>query len=181
MRLFIALSLPEEVREVLASICGGVPGARWLPPENLHLTLRFLGEVDNHLAADVDDMLHGIDGRGFDLTIAGVGVFTEGRRVNLLWAGVQANEALTRLQGKVDQAVVRAGVAPERRKFRPHVTLARGRIETGPKLEQFLVRHALLRIGPVPIEDFTLFSSHLQPAGALYAPEVVYPLDRPRF
>lgn len=177
MRLFIALSLPEEVREVLASIGAGVPGARWVQEDNLHLTLRFLGEVDNHLAADVDDMLHAIDARGFELTIAGVGVFTEGRRINALWAGVQPNEALARLQAKVDQAVVRAGVAPERRKFRPHVTLARGRIENGPKLEQFLVQHALIRIGPVPVEEFTLFSSHLQAGGALYAPEVVYPLE----
>lgn len=177
MRLFIALNLPEEVRERLAGVGGGVPGARWVPVENLHLTLRFLGEVDNQLAADIDDMLHAIDARGFELTLAGVGAFTEGKRINALWAGVEANEALIRLQAKIDQAVVRAGASPERRKFKPHVTLARGRIENGPKLEQFLVRHSLLRIGPIPIEEFTLYSSHLQNSGPLYAPEVVYPLE----
>jgi len=178
MRLFIALSLPDDVRDRLSALAGGVPGARWVPPENLHLTLRFLGEVDNGLARDLDDALHQVDLAPFDLTLTGLGVFTEGKRtITTLWAGVEPNEALMRLQGKVDQAAVRAGLPPERRKFKPHVTLARGRIENGPKLEQFLTGHALLRLGPIQIDSFTLYSSHLQPAGALYRTEVIYPLS----
>src|SRR5690625_1850348 len=179
MRLFIALSLPDEVRDRLAAISGGIPGARCVEPENLHLTLRFLGEVDNGLARDVDNALTQIDVEAFELTLSGLGFFTEGKRViTALWAGIESNPPLSRLQAKVEQAAVRAGLPPERRKFKPHVTLARGRIENSPKLEQFMMSHALLRIGAIPIESFTLYSSHLQPNGAIYSPEVVYPLSR---
>src|SRR5690554_3003339 len=177
-RLFIALSLPDEVRERLSSLGGGVPGARWVAPENLHLTLRFLGEVDNGLARDIDDALHQVDAPPFELILSGLGAFTEGKRtITALWAGIETNDALARLQAKVEQAAIRAGLPPERRKFKPHVTLARGRIENGPKLEQFLTGHSLLRIGPIQIDSFTLFSSHFQPSGAIYSPEVTYPLS----
>lgn len=177
MRLFIALGLPDDVCERLTVLAGGLPGARWVPPENLHLTLRFLGEVDNGLARDIDDALHGIDFPRFDLTLSGIGVFTEGKRINTLWVGVDGNPQLERLQAKVDQASVRAGVKPDRRKFKPHVTLARGRIENGPKLERFLMEHSLFRHGPFTIDAFTLYSSHLQAGGPLYTQEVVYPLE----
>lgn len=177
MRLFTALALPEEVREELSEICSGVPGARWIPPENMHLTLRFIGEVDNAQARDIDDMLLGLNGKGFELTLSGVDVFTDGPRITSLWAGVEANEPLNRLQAKVEQAVIRAGLPPERRKFKPHVTLARGRIENGPKLQQFMSRNALLKIGPFRVEDFVLFSSFLSQSGPLYTEEVSYPLE----
>lgn len=177
MRLFTALALPEEVREELSAICSGVPGARWIPPENMHLTLRFIGEVDNALARDIDDMLLGLTGKGFELTLSGVDVFTDGPRITSLWAGVEANEALNRLQGKVEQAVIRAGLPPERRKFKPHVTLARGRIENGRKLQQFMSHNALLKIGPFRVEDFVLFSSFLSQSGPLYTEEASYPLE----
>ncbi|WP_366553386.1 RNA 2',3'-cyclic phosphodiesterase [Aquibaculum sediminis] len=177
MRLFIALGLPEDVRERLQFLAGGLPGARWVPPENLHLTLRFLGDVDNGLARDIDDALHGMDFPRFELTLSGIGVFTEGKRINTLWVGVENNPKLERLQAKVDQASVRAGVKPDRRKFKPHVTLARGRIEHGPKLERFLMEHSLFRLHPFTVDAFTLFSSHLQSGGPLYVPEVTYPLE----
>ena len=178
-RLFIALSLPDEVRDRLSAISGGVPGARWLEPENLHLTLRFLGEVDNGLARDIDDALHQIDAPPFELTLTGLGVFTEGKRlITSIWAGVESNDTLKRLQAKVEQAAVRAGLPPERRKFKPHVTLARGRIENTPKLETFMTGHALLHVDAIPVESFTLYSSHLHQSGASYSAEVTYPLKR---
>ena len=102
MRLFIALSLPEEVRERLSLLAGGLPGARWVAPESLHLTLRFVGEVDAPQAHDLDDVLSTIDLPEFELTLRGLGTFDEGRRLRSLWAGVEPNETLLRLQAKVE-------------------------------------------------------------------------------
>src|SRR5690625_7448543 len=100
-RLFIALSLPDEVRDRLSAISGGVPGARWLEPENLRLTLRLLGEVDNGLARDIDDARHQIDAPPFELTLTGLGVFTEGKRlITSLWGAAESHDTRNRLQGK---------------------------------------------------------------------------------
>ncbi|SMF78154.1 2'-5' RNA ligase [Tistlia consotensis] len=179
MRLFIALSLPEEVRERLSLLAHGLPSARWVAPESLHLTLRFIGEVDGPQARDLDDMLSTIDLPEFELTLRGLGTFDEGRRLRSLWAGVEANEPLQRLQAKIESAAQRAGLPAERRKFKPHVTLARFK-DNPPelKLQHYLAAHGLFRCGPFPVEDFVLFSSFLAHTGALYSPEAVYPLER---
>lgn len=179
MRLFIGLDLPDDIKERLAGMSGGLPGARWVPPENMHLTLRFIGEVDNAQARDLDDALSAVDGKGFDLTLKGIGSFGEANRLRALWAGVEPSEPLNRLQAKVEQAAVRAGLQVERRKFKPHVTLARFRADPPElKLSHYLSQHALFRAGPFPIQDFTLFSSFLGSEGALYEAEAVYPLER---
>lgn len=179
MRLFIALSLPDEVRERLSLLANGLPGARWVAPESLHLTLRFVGELDGRQAHDLDDMLSTLDLPEFELTLRGLGTFDEGRRLRSLWVGIEPNEALMRLQAKVETAVQRAGLPAERRKFKPHVTLARFK-ETPPahKLQAYLAAHGLFRHGPFPVEEFVLFSSFLAHTGALYSPEAVYPLER---
>ena len=179
MRLFIALSLPEEVRERLSLLAGGLPGARWVAPESLHLTLRFVGEVDAPQAHDLDDVLSTIDLPEFELTLRGLGTFDEGRRLRSLWAGVEPNETLLRLQAKVESAAQRAGLPAERRKFKPHVTLARFKDNPpGNKLQEYLAAHGLFRCGPFPVEEFVLYSSFLAHTGALYSPEAVYPLER---
>jgi 2'-5' RNA ligase len=177
MRLFVALSLPEEIRQALASLTGGLPGARWVPPENYHLTLRFIGQVHNGEAEDIDDALTALRGKGFELSLKGLGCFCEGPRPTSLWAGVQADEGLTRLQAKVESALVRAGLRPEKRKFTPHVTLARFKHDPGPKLHQLLTHHALFRTPPFQVEDFVLYSSYLAHTGAIYEPERVYELE----
>lgn len=179
MRLFIALSLPDEVRERLSQLGNGLPGARWVAPESLHLTLRFVGELEGPQAHDLDDMLSTIDLPEFELALRGLGTFDEGRRLRSLWVGVEPNEALQRLQSKVENAVQRAGLPAERRKFKPHVTLARFK-ETPPgqKLQHYLAAHGLFRCGPFPVEEFVLYSSFLAHTGALYQAEAVYPLER---
>lgn len=182
MRLFVALSLPDEIRERLSDLQGAVPGARWVPPENLHITLRFIGEVDGGLAHDIDTALMGLDGRGFELKLAGLGSFGEGPKTRALFAAVQANEALSRLQQKIEQALQRVGLPPEGRKFKPHVTLARFRNGQAsmPHLERFLVAHSLFRAGPFEVEDFSLFQSFLSGEGSIYREEAVYPLSSPQ-
>jgi 2'-5' RNA ligase len=178
VRLFVALDLPGEVRERLRLLTGAkLPGARWVPPENMHLTLRFVGEVDHGQADDIDAALAAIAARGFALTFEGVGAFETGRRVHALWAGVERNPALEHLRAKVESALVRAGCEPERRKFSPHVTLARVDQADQGKLGAWLSGNALFRLGPVPVEHFTLFSSRLGRDGAHYTAEADYALQ----
>jgi len=177
MRLFVAVPLPEQLRSRLCGLCSGLPGARWVSPDNLHLTLRFIGEVEGHDAEDIDAALSGIHFPRFPLTLAGVGDFGDERRLRSVWVGVEANEMLERLQGKVEQAVHRAGQPPEKRKFKPHVTLARFKSHPGGRLEHYFAERSLFRCEPFQVTDFTLYSSYLSHEGAIYSPEAVYPLD----
>ena len=176
LRLFVAVPLPEQVQERLERIGFGIPGASWVPGDNMHLTLRFLGEVSNADAADIDDHLLAVRAKAFDLTVEGVGHFGSLRQTRSLWAGVARNPALQHLRDKVESAVVRAGQPPEGRKFAPHITLARFKTETGHHLANFLAEHNLLRIGPIRIDRFTLFQSHLKRDGSVYEPLADYPL-----
>lgn len=180
MRLFVAIPLPEDVRERLSLLCSGLPAARWVEPETMHLSLRFLGEVDGRQAADVDSALGGIKVPAFAIELAGIGQFGDNRRVRALWVGVEPQELLMRLQAKVENAVQRAGLAPEGRKYRPHVTLARFKQNPpGPKLGRYLHEHGLFRHGPVPVDRFALFSSFLSASGAIHRVEADYPLEPP--
>lgn len=176
MRLFVALALPDHLQSRLSGLCNGLPGARWVAPENLHLTLRFIGEVEGHEAEDIDAALSGIRFPRFPVTLSGVGDFGDDRRLRSVWVGVEANETLERLQAKVEKAVQRAGQPPEKRKFKPHVTLARFKSHPGGKLESYFAERSLFRAPPFEVSDFTLFSSYLSHEGAIYSPEAVYPL-----
>ncbi|NIA71066.1 RNA 2',3'-cyclic phosphodiesterase [Pelagibius litoralis] len=176
MRLFVALSLPADLRSRLCALSSGLPGARWVDPANLHLTLRFIGEVGGHEADDVDAALSGINGKRFSLTLSGLGQFGGDRRLRALWAGVEPNEALDHLQAKIETALQRAGLAPEKRKFKPHVTLARFKANPGERLQDYIVERSLFRAEPFEVTEFVLYSSYLAHKGAIYAPEATYPL-----
>ncbi|MCU0886946.1 MAG: RNA 2',3'-cyclic phosphodiesterase [Rubritepida sp.] len=176
MRLFVALELPEAVRDSLAGLMVGVPGMRWVPPANYHLTLRFIGEVTPPEAEEVDLALAGIRAKPFDLRLSGLGIFEKGGRVQSVHAVAERTPALQHLQAKVETALQRAGLAPERRRFAPHVTLARTELVPLDKLAGFLQAHNLFRTEPVPVEHFTLFSSRLGKEMAVYTPEVDYAL-----
>ncbi len=176
VRLFVALALPSEVKAHLAALAGGIPGARWVAPENYHLTLRFIGEVEAWRAEELDEALASIRAPRFDLCLKGVGTFEKGGRIQALWVGVERNDALTRLQSKVETALQRAGLEPERRRFAPHVTLARTDKAAPDKLIGFVHAHSLFRAPPVAMDHFTLFSSRLGKDQAVYTPEVEYEL-----
>ncbi|ANK82816.1 MAG: 2'-5' RNA ligase [Rhizobiales bacterium NRL2] len=179
MRLFIGIRLPEPVAERLAMTAGGVPGARWIPRENLHLTLRFLGDTETPMAEDLVDELSALRAPAFDLRLAGVGLFGDRRRTRMLWAGVEPQPALTHLQKKVEQAAQRAGFEPERRKFHPHVTLARLRDAPRSRIQQFLHENGDLSTPPFEVVDFTLYRSFLSSDGARYEPQCDFELDPP--
>ena len=176
MRLFVALDLPWEVKEELSDLSCSLAGARWVPTDNFHLTLRFIGETPSHKAEEIDLALAGLRGRGFSMTMAGVGTLEKGGRVNAIWAGVERNPALDHLQGKIETALQRAGVAPERRRFLPHVTLARLDYVAEAKLAAWVQAHNLFRSEPVQVGHFTLFSSRLGKEQSAYTPEVEYSL-----
>jgi 2'-5' RNA ligase len=177
IRLFVALPLPQDVRERLSGLSGGLPGVRWIAPENLHVTLRFIGDVDEGVADDLHDALIGVRAPAFDITLGGIGTFGPERRPHALWVGVDRSPALTHLRDKVESALVRAGLEPEARRFTPHVSLARLKDSPGPRLAKFMAGGGGLRIGPIACDHFVLFSSHLGRNGASYTAEAEYPLD----
>ena len=179
MRLFVGLALPAGVKTALAALERGIPGARWLDPDQLHLTLAFIGEVDGGCAGDISDSLASLRHSAFDVEVAGVGHFGSLRRARTVWAGVALSEPLRHLRKGVVRRLELADVTIERRRFHPHVTLARIRGETGHHLADFMAEHSLLRLPPFSAESFTLFESHLRPAGATYDALATYPLRRP--
>ncbi len=176
MRLFVGLELPFALRDALASVAHGLNGARWVPPENYHLTLRFLGETSNLVAEEVDGALAALRGRRFSLALAGAGLFEGRGRSSTLWVGVAREAGLAHLQNKVETALQRAGIAAERRRFQPHVSLAR--IDSVPpdRLAAWIGANNLFRTQPVWVAHFTLFSSQPGPEQAVYTPEVEYEL-----
>jgi len=176
LRLFVALALPALLKTQLGAMAGGIPGAKWVPPENYHLTLRFIGEIEHWQAEEVDHALAAIRAPRFELALGGIGTFEKAGRIQSLHVAAERTEALTRLQGKVETALQRIGLEPERRRFAPHVTLARTDKAETHKLISFVQTNSLFRAPPVPVEHFTLFSSYLGKEAAHYVPEVEYEL-----
>ena len=176
LRLFVGIGFPPELKLQLSLLCRGVPGAKWVDPGNFHLTLRFIGEISEDVAADVDDALSRLRARRFTLNIAGTGVFGGGDKPRSLWAGVERSPELVGLRDKVEQALIRTGLAPEQRKFAPHVTLARLHNPPLDKLREFLAAHAQFRAEPLPVEGFSLIASFQTKAGSVYEDQADYPL-----
>lgn len=174
-RLFVALRPPPAVRDVLLDTMDGLEGARWQGEDQLHLTLRFAGELEGPRAEDLADALGRVEARRFDLAVRGVGHFERKGAPHTLWAGVAPNEALAVLQRRVERACRGAGLAPETRKFAPHITLARLNRATRP-IGGWLAEHALLDAGSWRVESFGLYLSHLTPAGSEYERIERYPL-----
>lgn len=175
-RLFVGIALPDPIVQHLSLLAGGVPGARWQRLDQLHLTLRFIGDVDGGVAVDVGEALATVRSAGFDLQLDGVGHFGERRRVRALWVGVAPNPALVALQAKIERALVDAGLPPEGRKFKPHVTVARMGQSTHGRVAQFLSDHALFGTAPWQVTAFHLYSSQLSANGSLYRIEDSYDL-----
>lgn len=175
IRLFVALPLPEEVRDRLSRIAGGLPGARWIAPENYHVTLRFIGEVDDGTAADVDAALDRLAAQPFALTLDGMGTFGRGHMAKTLWVAVQRAEPLQHLRDKVESALVRAGLPPDERKYTAHVSLARLGSTPESRLAEFLAVNGAFRAGPISVDRFVLYESILGRDGGVYRELRSYP------
>lgn len=172
MRLFTAIDLPETLRMRLCDMMGGVPGARWVEDENLHLTLRFIGDVDPRTADDIDAGFSGVAARPFDLTVSGLGSFGTPPRV--LWAGLRKSDALLRLVDKVDTVLTRLKIDFDRKRYAPHVTLARLRDAPERNVADYIRTHNDFPSEPFTVTRFVLYSSHRGNEGVTYVPERYY-------
>jgi RNA 2',3'-cyclic 3'-phosphodiesterase len=175
IRLFVGIELPPELRLRLSLLCVGLPGARWVDPGNLHLTLRFIGEVDEGMASDIDAGLARVRAPRFAVTLAGTGCFG-GDKPRLLWIGIENSDALFQLRDRIEAALRRAGLAPDTRRYSPHVTLARLRQGAVPQVQAFLSAHAPFRADPIPVDRFSLIASYPTKSGAIYEDQADYAL-----
>jgi RNA 2',3'-cyclic 3'-phosphodiesterase len=174
-RLFVAARPPEPIRDLLIDAMDETPDFRWQDDEQLHLTLRFVGEVDRPVGDDLADALGRIRSDGFQIRIKGVGRF-EQRNAGALWAGVEPKEPLAALAAKVERVCQSVGLEPERRAFHPHITLARWKGRRAREVDDFLRRHNGLVSEPFDVDRFILFESRLSRHGAHYEEVSSYPL-----
>jgi RNA 2',3'-cyclic 3'-phosphodiesterase len=179
-RLFIAVDLPEPTRQALASLCAGLTGARWVGADQMHLTLRFLGQVSDERVASLREQLTGVSGAAFRIGVHSVGVFpplpSRRKPARVLWAGVTPPAPLVGLKNGIDDVL---GPDPEAagRGFSPHVTLARFKEPPAPAaLSRFLEEHRSFRLDPFAVDTFSLYESRTQPGGAVYTALARYPL-----
>jgi 2'-5' RNA ligase len=174
-RLFTALEIPPEIGQSLSLLRGGLPGARWIDPENYHLTLRFIGDIDDVLAREIALLLDKVKRKPFDLRFDRLSAFG-GRRPRAVIAAVQPVTPLVELQAELDRLLRRVGLEPEGRKFTPHVTLARLRDSSSMQVADYLSARGPFRIEPFMISRFVLFSSRASVGGGPYVVEAAYPL-----
>ncbi len=176
MRLFIAIPVPEEIRQGLMAVSSGVRGARWVRPEGMHITLFFCGETDRAQASDLDAELADIHIPPFDLRCDGFGYFERGSRIKSIWVGIEGNTTLGYLHGRVESAAVKAGFEREARKYKPHITLARLKQTRADDVGQWIATHDTIATPAFMVDKFTLYRSHLAREGAMYEPLVDYPI-----
>ncbi len=176
LRLFAAIAIPDFVAERLTPLMRDVPGAKWRPRENLHLTLRFFGEVTEPVADEIDGELSAISAAPFDLALKGAGAFG-GADPHTLWIGARESDALKKLASDCERAARRVGLKPEPRKFTPHVTMAYLSGAALDRVQAFESRLGLFEAPPFRVESFGLYSSFTRKsAPSLYRLEAEYPL-----
>lgn len=177
-RLFSGIEIPEQIRGHLSMLRAGLNGARWIDPDNYHITLRFLGDVDDRTAQEFADGLSLIQADAFELRLDSLGSFG-GRKPRSVWAGTAPTEALMRLQKAHERAARHAGLPPKARNFKPHVTLARLRGISAPAVAGFLQQSGGFVSTPFPVTRFVLFSSRASQGGGPYIVEEAYELAPP--
>jgi 2'-5' RNA ligase len=174
-RLFTGLEIPREIGESLAMLRGGLPGARWIDPENYHMTLRFIGDIDDALAREIAFMLQQVRRHAFELRFDGLSSFG-GRRPRAVIAALAPAAPLIELQAEQERILQRVGVEPEGRKFSPHVTLARLRDTSSRQVADYLATRGPLNGLRFAVSRFVLFSSRASVGGGPYVVEAAYPL-----
>lgn len=175
IRLFVALDLPEEIKKTLRHSCPDLPGGRWVPDTQIHLTIRFIGGVDNNLFHGIHEKLNTIRAKPITMALNEFGFFPSRKRARVLWVGIEKNTSLTELHTRVESALTSLGLEPENRKFVPHITLAR--FKKPPSFSgssQFTDSESLLSTPPFTIQHFSLYSSVLSSTGAVHQEEGRY-------
>jgi 2'-5' RNA ligase len=174
-RLFTGLEIPKSLGESLSMLRGGLPGARWIDPENYHLTLRFIGDVDGALAGEIASLLGRVRRREFELRLEGLSSFG-GRKPRAVVATVAPSPSVMELQAEHERLMQRVGLEPEGRKYTPHITLARLRDATSRDVADYLSARAAFHSEPFAVSRFVLFSSRASVGGGPYVVEAAYPL-----
>jgi 2'-5' RNA ligase len=174
-RLFTAVEIPPDIAQSLSMLRGGLPGARWIDPENYHLTLRFIGDVDDSTAHEVESLLDRVRRSAFELRIDGLTSFG-GKKPRAVVATVTPTPTLMDVQAEQERLMQRMGLEPEGRKYIPHVTLARLRDSSSRDVADFLATRGFYRSEPFPVSRFVLFSSRASVGGGPYIVEADYPL-----
>ena len=176
IRLFVGIPIPDHISKSLTSLQNGVPGARWVEPRNMHITLRFIGEVDENIAEDIAQALDSVSTHPFEIALTGIGTF--GRPTHTLWAGVEEDPkgTLGGLHRTIDGVLIRTGLEPERRKYSPHMTLARFARRSGAqaRLPQYLETHTDLMVDRFCVTGFTLYESQITHRSIIYNPLYQY-------
>jgi len=175
-RLFIAVDLPDTINENLEAMFYGIPGARWVALDQLHLTVRFIGDVDGALFHDIKNTLEEVNIPPFDLQLKGVGHFPPRGTPRVIWVGLKKSEPIQLFRKKIDAALFKIGLEPERRKFSPHITLARLKNSPIQKVANFLSGNGLFSQEPFQVDGFKLYSSTLTSKGAIHTIERIYSL-----
>jgi len=174
-RIFTGLEIPADIGEELAMLRGGLPGARWIDPENYHLTLRFIGDVDDRVAHEIAFLLETVRRTTFELRFDELTSFG-GRKPRAIIAAVAPTPALMELQAEHERLMQRVGLEPAGRKYTPHVTLARLRESSSRQVADYLTTRAFFRPLPFQVSRFVLFSSRASVGGGPYLVEAAYPL-----
>jgi len=173
-RLFTGLEIPADVGQALAMLRGGLPGARWIDSENYHLTLRFIGDVDDVIAHEVASMLGKVRRSAFELRLDGLSSFG-GHKPRAVVAVVAPARPVIELQAEHERLLRRVGLEPEGRKYTPHVTLARLRDSSSRQVADYLSNRAGFRSMAFLVSRFVLFSSRASVGGGPYVVEASYP------
>ena len=179
-RLFVAIDLPNQAQAELLALQTQLPGARWVPAEQLHLTLRFLGDVEDTVIPLLTAALAGVQETPFDLSLHGVGHFPPRTHPKVLWTGVSPCEQLSSVQQQIESAVQSVGLPAEERPFSPHITLARLKETPTAAVLDFEQRHHQFRYGPLAVTAFHLYESTLTGKGAVHERRHSFPLETPR-
>ncbi len=177
-RLFIAVELPENARLRLGCLAQEVSGVKWNPAQQLHLTLRFIGDSSPDDQHKIENALQTVTGSPFEVTLSGLGVFPSTARPKVLWAGIEGGKAeLVSLQQEIEYQLLEAGLKPQDKPFHPHVTLGRNRTAAANAIQNWLEHHRDFALEPFSVNSFALFSSKLTPQGAVHTKEVEYHLE----
>jgi 2'-5' RNA ligase len=174
-RLFMGLEIPAEIGEKLSTLRGGLPGARWIDPENYHVTLRFIGDIDGAYANEVASMLFRVNRKPFEVQIQGLSAFG-GKKPRAVVANVVPSRPLIELQSELERMMQRIGLDPEGRKFTPHVTLARLRDACNQDVADYLSVRGYFPTKVFTASRFVLFSSRASVGGGPYVVEDAYAL-----
>lgn len=174
-RLFTGVEIPPDIAFDLDLMRGGIAGSRWIDRDSLHITLRFIGDIDESMAREIAYALDGVEVRPFSLRLKGIDVFG-GNKPHTLYASVEENADLRRLQAIQERICQVVGLEPEPRKFTPHVTLARLRDPDLRAVQHFVASHGLYKTRLFDVAQFVLFSSRPSRGGGPYAVEESYQL-----